>query len=54
MARSEILSDTEKSEGRLDKCYLTKWDDKTKSVAMVYGYAKTFEEEYEEITNNEQ
>ena len=50
MARSEILSDTEKSEGR----YLTKWDDKTKSVAMVYGYAKTFEEEYEEITNNEQ
>ena len=37
-----------------DKCYLTKWDDKTKSVAMVYGYAKTFEEEYEEITNNEQ
>ncbi len=36
-----------------DGCYLTKWDDKTKSVVMIYGYAKTFEEEYKEIIGNE-
>lgn len=36
-----------------DECYLTKWDDKTKSIVMLYGYVKTFEEEYEEIMNNE-